>query len=83
MSTAIEPPMEVTKPIGTIHPQNALIMLTEHCGTAKDEQYDWDLSLGCLSRSPVIYCNKTKRYWSLSWQEICELAQAAGLGKGD
>jgi hypothetical protein len=80
MITKIETPMEVTKPIGTLFPKGAVLRF-EDTGFAKDELVDWALGLSLGSRAPTIYCRKTQRYYMLSWQEICELAQAAGLGK--
>lgn len=77
MST--ETTMEVTKPIGTIHPKQTMV-LRVHIGTMKTDEFDFTLSTA-MAGMPLVYCNKTDRYFSLSWQEICELAIEAGLGK--
>jgi len=64
--------------VGTIHPKTAVFM-SQHVGAAGDE---FEL-MTSMNLSPMIQSRVTGKTWSLGWQELVQLAIAAGVNKED
>jgi hypothetical protein len=79
MKIVIDSPMDVTKPIGTLHPKGTEFVRIR-VGSMSTDGLLFELSTPSPGL-PLVLCFKTKRYFSLNWEQICELAIEAGLGK--
>lgn len=67
--------------LGTIHDNKALFM-SIHVGTASNDDSTFEICTS-MNQSPLIRCVETGKWFSLSWQEILELAEEAGITKED
>ncbi len=66
--------------IGTIYEENAMFLRTE-VGEAKDKEtgITYELTTHAGNGSPIISSDKTRKKYSLSWQEIINLAIENGI----
>ena len=64
---------------GKIHPSTTLFM-TVHVGEADRGEFKYDMSTG-MSMSPIIRSTLTGKFFTLSWQDVLNLAVAAGIDK--
>ena len=69
-------------PIGTLHPKDTMF-LREHVGEANDINGDelYVMSVILATREPVVCSATTGKWFTLTWQQIIELAQKAGIDK--
>ncbi len=64
---------------GTIHPERTLF-LRHACGSATDKEgRKYDLTLNVSDMSPIVESGQTKKYFTLSWQDIIDLAVEKGV----
>lgn len=64
---------------GTLHPSRTL-MLRVHVGTAEsDDGTKYTLSVNAAGYAPIVHSDKTGRWFTLSWQDIVDLAIAKGI----
>ena len=65
--------------IGKIHPPKTMF-LREAAGTIKDGAgNEYELTTALPSRAPIVFSEQTKRYYTLSWEDIARLAIEAGI----
>lgn len=68
---------------GKIHPKRTLF-LRVHVGEAKDENKNtYELSINANDTSPLVCSKKTGKYFTLSWEDIMNLARDADIDKAD
>lgn len=63
--------------IGKLHKKGSLL-LRQRVGDAKGKVNSFEMSLS-TDRSPLIECNQTGKYYSLSWSDIIKLAEMNGI----
>ena len=65
---------------GKIIDRNCLLM-TVSAGEAEDEQTGtvYQLGTGINNGAPVIYNERTRKYWTIGWKELLEMADASGI----
>jgi len=70
--------------IGMIYPKDTLIM-RNHVGDAKgaDGEIVFEMSTNTFSGTPLIRHLKSGKYFSIDWQNMIDLAVAAGIDKED
>lgn len=67
--------------IGKIHPRGT-IFLRRSYGKASDPRTDRDYDLdGSTGGLPMITSGRTGKIWSISWDELIDLAVAAGIDR--
>ena len=66
--------------IGKIHGKKAMF-LRIHVGKTKSKNgTEYEMSIHAKDSSPIIFCEKTKRWFTLSWADILNLARESGIG---
>ena len=65
---------------GEIIGRNHLLM-TVSAGEAEDERTGtiYQLSTAINNGAPVIYNERTRKYWTIGWKELLEMADASGI----
>lgn len=66
------------KTVGTVYPKGSMF-LRLHCGEANLGMTNFELATWVNTGSPLVYCELTGKTFSLSWQDILELAIKAGV----
>lgn len=66
--------------IGKIYKSMSLFF-RQHVGEAKRENSNYELSMVINDQTPLVCSKQTGKYFSISWQEIIELAIEAGIDK--
>ncbi len=69
---------------GRILPPKRTIV-RQHVGTATADEngitYNYEMSLVWGVQCPAVYCQETKRYYILEWEDILQLAAVAGINQ--
>ena len=68
------------KKYGTIHPKKTLLLRME-TGTAEAGGVKYELTINMGNNTPIVSSSKTGKYFTLSWQDIINLAIDAGINK--
>lgn len=71
--------MAKKKIVGKVHPAKTMF-LRVNAGTAKSDGVTYELTTS-LAGSPIVNSSKTGKYFTLSWEDICNLAIEAGIDK--
>lgn len=66
--------------IGTVHPRTAQFVHMGH-GRIQTDSGGWDCRTLAADGTPLIRHRYTQKLFSLTWQEIARLADAAGAAK--
>lgn len=66
--------------VGEIIPKGALVLRT-HAGDVRgnDDELLYELTMNTMSGTPCIRSERTKKMFTLSWEDILGLAKAAGI----
>lgn len=66
--------------IGTIHPKTKLFM-RESVGNAQDDEkgITYELNTNFGNGIPIVRSSKTGKHFTLSWEDIIDLAVKAGI----
>lgn len=70
--------VEKTKPIGAIHPSGSMFF-RHHIGTASKGKLTYVLSNGATNGEPLVRSELTGKYFTLTWDDIIQLAVQAGI----
>lgn len=62
---------------GKVYDKNSLFMCIE-VGEAKGGELEYEIFTN-MNQSPLIKSKQTGKYFSLSWQDLIEMAQGAGI----
>lgn len=65
------------KGIGTIHPARSLFLRTG-IGSARDGEKAWEIS-NLLNGRPIVRSETTGKWFTLSWEDVLDLARDAGI----
>lgn len=65
--------------VGQVHDKDVLFLRVD-AGTAKSDENNFQLSIN-LDHSPLILCEETGKWFSLSWKDILALAVEAGISR--
>jgi hypothetical protein len=68
--------------VGTLHPRGTMF-LRIFVGTAKEGREEYEMSLAAGGESPLITSKRTGKIFSLSWEQMLELARRAGIDERD
>lgn len=63
--------------IGELH-DSQTIFLHVFVGTAKDDDQEYELTYGTM-HTPIVRNLKTGKYFTLSWNDVLQLAKEAGI----
>lgn len=67
-----------TKPIGTIYKPGTMF-LRQYVGDCKAGKRKYEMSVNIGGSVPIIESKQTGKYFTLSWKQIMELAEKAGI----
>lgn len=70
----------MAKTIGTIHGKKTMF-LRMGCGEAEDGKNVYELSTNVAGGHPIVRNKTTGQWFTLSWQQILDLAKKAGIDK--
>jgi len=68
----------MSKAIGRIYPKKTMF-LRQHVGDAKSGKTGYEMSFNIGGSHPIIRSNQTGKWWTVSWQELIELAIKKGI----
>lgn len=68
------------KTAGTIH-NTKYMALRMHVGTAESDGVAYEMSVDAGLRTPIVRSKQTGKWFTLSWNEIVNMAVAAGVDK--
>lgn len=63
--------------IGRVYPKGSMFLRT-HFGTAEDGERKYEMATN-MNGTPIIESKQTGKWFSLSWQDILNLAEKAGI----
>jgi hypothetical protein len=63
--------------IGRVYPKGSMFLRT-HVGTAEDGKRKYEMATN-MNGTPIIESKQTGKWFSLSWQDILNLAEKAGI----
>jgi hypothetical protein len=66
---------------GTIHPKKTMF-LRQDCGKAKGDKVEYELT-AAMTGEPIVRSSLTGKFFTLSWENIIDLAIEAGIDKED
>jgi hypothetical protein len=64
--------------VGTVHPAKSMF-LRQHIGTAENEKLKYEMTTILANGCPLVESKQTGKHFSLSWQDILDLAVKAGI----
>jgi hypothetical protein len=70
----------MSKHIGTLHPKKTLFF-RRHIGEAEAGKLTYEMATNMSESIPIIQSKQTGKWFTLSWQEIIDLAILAGIDK--
>jgi hypothetical protein len=70
------------KPIGEILPPDSMI-LRNHVGEASLGEIKYDMSFVATTGQPLIHNKNNRKWFTLSWEDILNLAHRAGINKSE
>ena len=68
------------KKYGTLHPKKTLFLSME-TGVAEANGVKYELTINMGNNTPIVSSSKTGKYFTLSWQDIINLAIDRGINK--
>ena len=77
------PELKNKSELGTVYSKDSMVLRTANGQANGEDGLNYELSSG-MSGAPLIKSEQTGKYWSISWQELVNLALAAGIdNEGD
>lgn len=70
------------KTIGTVHPAKSLFLRKDIGDIRLNNKIVYEMSAGVMG-TPILHSIKTGKWFTISWTEIIELAERAGIDKKD
>jgi len=64
---------------GTVHPRTTKMFLRVHGGEAAVDDRKYEFSSNIVGGNPIILSHQTRKWFTLNWQEIIEMAIDAGI----
>ena len=73
-----EPTMGEREVRGKIHPKKTLFF-RQNVGSAEADGRSYEMSMNVGGSHPIIQSRQTEKWFTLSWQEIIDMAIEAGI----
>ena len=70
----------MSKIIGTIHPKKTLFF-RRYIGEAKSGKLKYEMAAKMCGSTPIIESKQTGKWYTVSWQELINMAVQAGVDK--
>jgi len=68
--------------LGKIHPKRTMFFRV-HVGTAKNSQGSYEMATNAGDSAPIVESKKTGKWFTLSWEDIMNMAKDADIDKKD
>jgi hypothetical protein len=65
---------------GKLYPKETMFF-RQHVGEAKSDNLAYEMSFNVSGNAPIVHSKQTGQWWTISWQELLELAVVAGIDK--